>query len=258
MKKAIVIGSGSGIGRALVFELLRQGWKVGAAGRRLEVLTQIKSEIKESLQIHALDVRFPETAMPTFCELVEALGGVDLVIANAGVLPVNPKFDWEPELEGARVNVIGFQAMCQSACRIFERQGYGHLVGISSIACHRGTGRAPSYNASKAFMAIYMEGLRQRYYGTQIHITDIRPGFVRTQMIEGRPGIFWDVSPEQAARDILKVVQKKKKIAYIPGRWWWVAQFWKLLPEWIYHRAYQKYISHPDYRDFPEIKKCKN
>jgi len=252
MPKAIVIGTSTGIGRALAFELHRQGWEIAITGRHPEALEQLRKELGDSrVHIRGLDLRGPEIAMETVRELIEVMGGLDLMIVNAGILPVNPKLDWAPEIEGVRVNVIGFQAMCHVACHYFENQGHGHLVGISSLAASRGTGRAPTYNASKAFIANYMEGLRQRYYGTKIHITDIRPGFIETQMIAGRPGLFWVVSAERAACDILKAIKQKKKVAYIPGRWWWIAQIWKILPEWIYHRAYQKYISRPDYEDFP-------
>jgi len=259
MPKAIIIGTSTGIGRALAFELHRQGWEIAITGRHPEALDQIRKELGGShVHLRGLDLRGPETAMETVCELIDVMGGLDLMIVNAGILPINPQFDWAPEIEGVRVNIIGFQAMCHVACHYFENQGHGHLAGISSIAALRGTGRAPVYNASKAFMVNYMEGLRQRYYKTKIHITDLRPGFIETQMIAGRPGLFWVVSAERAARDIVKAIHQKKKVAYVPGRWWWIAQIWKILPEFIYHRAYQKYVGRPDYHDFPETKMVKD
>ncbi len=241
MKKAIVIGTSTGIGRALVFELHRQGWQVGITGRYPEALEKIRHELGSNIHLRPIDLRSPETAMETVRELVDVMGGVDLMIINSGILPTNTQFDWGPEVEGVRVNVIGFQSMCQVACHYFENQGYGHIVGISSVAAHRGTARAPVYNASKAFISVYMEGLRQKYFGTQIKITDIRPGLIDTPMtrnLRSKPAM---VSAEQCARDILAAVKKNKKVAYVPARWWWVALILKCLPENLYHRLYRRY-----------------
>lgn len=243
MKKAIVIGTSTGIGLALVEALHAAGWEVGATGRYSESLQEIQHRLGSRIHIRVMDLRSPEKAMEVLRELMDVMGGVDLVIVNAGILPKNPKLDWGPEIEGVRVNVIGFQAMCHIVCHYFENQGFGHLVGISSIAAHRGTARSPTYNASKAFMAVYMEGLRQRYYQTKIHITDIRPGFIDTPMTADVKHKIGSVSAKQGAQDILQAISKKKKIAYVPTRWWWVAQVLKVLPEWIYHPIYKRYAS---------------
>jgi len=249
--KAIVIGSSTGIGRALVKALDSEGYEVGITGRDRLKLEALRAEIKDG-QTAVIDLREIQSAKSVFQNLVQKMHPVDLVIINAGILPVNPNLDWGIDEEAIDINVAGFAAIAAEAILYFEKQHRGHLVGVSSIAMHRGSGRAPAYNASKAFMSVYMEGLRQRVSGGAIQVTDIRPGFVRTQMIEGRPGIFLDVSAERAACDIMKAIHKRKKVAYIPGRWWWVAQFYKRLPEWIYHWAYRKYISRPDYKDFPD------
>ena len=243
MKKAIVIGTSTGIGLALVEELHFAGWEVGATGRYSESLQEIQHRLGSRIHIRVLDLRSPEKAMEVLRELMDVMGGVDLVIVNSGILPKNPKLDWGPEVEGVRVNVVGFQAMCQVACHYFENQGYGHLVGISSIAGHRGTARSPTYNASKAFMSVYMEGLRQKYFGSKIYITDIRPGLIDTPMIADIKYKSWSVSSKQCAQDIVQAVQHKKKVAYVPARWWWVAQIVKILPEWIYHPLYKRHAS---------------
>ncbi len=240
MKKAIIIGSSTGIGYALAYELCQQGWEVGVTSRDAVALKKFSDEWGAKIFTSILDLHDPRVSMDAVNELIQKMNGVDLFIFNAGILPMNPNFQFEPEIEGVRVNVIGFQAMCQLACHFFEKQGHGHFVGISSIAALRGTCRAPSYNASKAFMSIYMEGLRQRYWGTKIQITDIRPGLIATPMTAQFKSRFMAVSAKQAAWDILQAVTKSKKVAYVPARWWWVAQIFKNLPEWIYHPLYKK------------------
>lgn len=251
MKKAIIIGTSSGIGRALAQKLSADGYKVGLTGRFQDKLEALKKELKDESVTKVVDVRDCETAMKNVNDLINELGGLDLLVINAGVLLVNPNFEWERELETTQVNVVGFQAMANVAIKHFLKQNSGCLVGISSIASLRGGGRSPSYNASKAFMTNYLEGLRQKVSRTPIKVIDIRPGFVDTSMVRGRVGLFWVASCERAASDISKAIKKKKKIVYITSKWWIMAVFYKILPEWLYHLAYRKYISSSDYKDFP-------
>lgn len=241
MKKAIVIGTSTGIGKALVYELHKRGFVVGLTGRHLDVMSAIQKELGGNTAVEVLDVRNPEASMEALKRLIEKMDGLDLIILNAGILPLNPTLNWETEQEGTAVNVLGFQAMANVACHFFEKQGHGHIVGISSIAAHRGTGRSPTYNASKAFISVYMEGLRQKYLDTAIRVTDIRPGLIATPMIEVFNKKNLSASAAQCARDIMDAAERGKKIVYVTARWWWVAQILKIMPEWLYHRIYRRY-----------------
>ncbi len=147
------------------------------------------------------------------------------------------------EEEAAKVNVLGFMAMADTAVNYFLKCGAGTLVGISSVAGHRGSGRSPAYNASKAFMINYMEGLRQKLFGTRIKVVDIRPGFVDTAMIRGNKGLFGVVTAERAVADIYRAIRKGKRIAYVPGWWGLFMWFAKRIPEWIYHSGYRRYLA---------------
>ena len=99
MQKAIVIGTSTGIGRALAVELHRQGWEVGITGRNPEALEKLRDELGTQVHLRPLDLRQPESAMETVRELINVMGGVDLMIVNAGILPRNPQLDWLPELD---------------------------------------------------------------------------------------------------------------------------------------------------------------
>ncbi len=92
----------------------------------------------------------------------------------------------------------------------------GHLVAISSVGGLRGSRQAPSYNASKAFQINYLEALKQKatFLNIAVSITDIRPGFVETDMAKGE-GQFWVASVNKAARQIFDAILNKKEIAYI-------------------------------------------
>lgn len=242
-KKAIIIGCSSGIGRALAKRLSAEGYVVGLAGRSLEKLQELQAKLPGSSQIRQLDIRDTREAIHGLRNLIMSLHGVDLLVINAGVLFHNDELVWQHEEETIKVNVLGFAAMANVAVACFLNQNSGCLVGISSVACHRGSGRSPAYNASKAFMSNYMEGLRQKLSNTSIKVIDIRPGFVDTAMTQGRRGIFGVVSPEKAAEDILKAIQKGKKIAYVPFWWGILIWFFRRLPEVIYHFGYRRYLA---------------
>ena len=241
-KKAIVIGASSGIGEALAKVLGRNGYEVGLAARRVELLRKLQKEIVSPSFIKRIDVSRPEEAMPFLQELIREMGGMDLIVLNSGINPRNVNLDWEGENETINVNVSGFAAMANIAAKHFLAQNSGHIVGISSIAALRGSAACPSYNASKAFVSNYLEGLRHRFSGKNIYVTDIRPGLVDTAMIRGQPGLFWVATAQGAAEQILQVIKKKKKVAYITGRWRILAWLIKALPDWLYTLRYKTKI----------------
>ena len=242
-KKAIIIGSSSGIGRALAKKLSAEGYLVALTGRSLEKLQELQKELPGESFVRQIDVRNPREAIHSLRNMIMALGGLDLMIINAGVLFQNEQLRWDLEEQMIHVNALGFAAMANVAADYFLQKDAGCIVGISSVASHRGSGRSPAYNASKAFVSNYMEGLRQKFSKTTIQVLDIRPGFVDTEMIRGRKGLFGVISPEQAADDIFKAIREGKKIAYVPSWWGIVVWFLKRLPESVYHWGYHRHLA---------------
>ncbi len=237
MPKAIVIGATSGIGKALVHVLVQHGFDVGATGRRLSLLEGMQSEPNAPGYIKSMDVTRVDEAMQALDEMIAQMGDVDLIVISAGVGFINPHLDWEKERDTINTNVRGFAAIANVAFQHFIKQGKGHLVGISSVAAVRGSGAAPAYNASKAFVSSYLEGLRLNAAKQRlpISVTDVRPGFVDTAMAQG-DGLFWVATPEIAARQIFSAIAKKKKVVYVTRRWRLIAWLMRLLPEAIYKR----------------------
>jgi short-subunit dehydrogenase len=242
MKKAIVIGASSGIGRALAKKLSTEGYAVGITGRRLELLQSLAQEIGSHAHLRAMDASHPDNAVRVFQELAKEMGGVDLVVYNAGVDYSVREFDWKADFATTQVNALGFVAIANTALLLFIQQNSGHLVCISSIAGIRSNGRAPAYSASKAYMSNYLYGLRQKTAGKPIYFTDIRPGYVRTDMIKDRPKAIWCATPEEAAAQICEAIRKKKRMAYVTRRWWLIAQILRFAPDFIYDWGFRKAI----------------
>ena len=236
-RTAVVVGASSGIGEALAHQLNREGWRLGLLARRLDQLEALCQTLAPETVVRRIDVT-QEDAAATFDEVLDELGGVDLVIISAGAGHNNRDLNEELDVDTVSVNVLGFMKTAQVAMRYFLRRGRGHLVGISSIAALRGNGAGAAYAASKAFQSVYLDGLRDlaRQSGLPIVVTEVQPGFVDTAMMKPErplPSVArWLLvsSPAIAAHQIMRAVRKRAKHAYITRRYALVAFILKLLP----------------------------
>ena len=237
-KNAIIIGASSGIGEALAYALTACGYHVGITGRRVKCLDDIKRRVaKDNIVTQEMDVTDPPKAQKQFSELVSIMNGVDLVIISAGVGDINPSLDYSIEERTIHTNVLGFTTIVLAAFTFFKTQGYGHLVGISSIAALRGSAEAPAYSASKAFMSNYLEGMRIYAQKNHLNVTvlDVQPGFVDTNMAKGE-GLFWVASPKKAAKQIIDAIHSRKSHVYVTKRWRLIGWILKLLPDFLYQK----------------------
>jgi|TARA_B100001964_G_C14260228_1_gene614985 hypothetical protein len=235
MKKAIVIGATSGIGRELAKVLAKKDYIVGLVGRRTELLSTLQKEIATKTYYKTIDISKTEQAMTLLEELIKEMGGMDLIVLNSAVLYSNPSLNWNQDKETIDVNISGFVAMANVAGNFFFKQGHGHIVGISSVTIFRTSRNTTVYCASKAFVSNYLGGLRHKLnrLKTNIYVTEILPGFVATQMINNRKGMFWIMTPQKAARCIYDAIKKKKKRAYITKRWFFVSLLLRIIPDSI-------------------------
>lgn len=237
MKKAIIIGASSGIGKELTKIFASHGYEVGIAARRSDLLNEIATEMPTKIYTATIDISTTDIAIQSLEKLIRDMENIDIIVISAGTGYLNPSLDWPQEKETIDTNVSGFTAMAGIAMHYFIQKGSGHLVGISSIASIRGDNVAPAYSASKAFMSNYLEGLSKKAKKEKIAITitDIQPGFVDTAMAKG-DGLFWVASPQKAAKQIYKAIQQKKKKAYITKRWIIIAWLLKIMPDFIYNK----------------------
>ena len=217
MKRAIVIGATSGIGRGLAECFAAQGYAVGLVGRRENLLKEIAQADPAAYRFAVADVTRPAETVAALEHLAQELGGMDLCVVCAGTGDLNPSLDFALEETAILTNVLGWTAAADWAYNRFERQGGGHLVVVSSVGGLRGGGAAPAYNASKAYQINYAEGLRQRAAKSRLplYITDVRPGFVDTAMAKG-DGLFWVMPVEKAVRQIVRAVRRRRRVAVVP------------------------------------------
>jgi len=230
MKNALIIGATSGIGKELAKLLVNDNYKVVITGRRENLLEEIKKSNPDKYLIKVQDVTNLDSCEQLFEEVKSELKTIDLIVYSSGVGTPNYKLEWEKEIPTLNTNILAATKIYGLAYNFFRKQGYGHLVGISSIASIRGNRHTPAYFASKAFQANYLESLYMKGKRSKatIYVTDIQPGFVDTDMALG--ATFWMAPLEKATKQIYSAIKNKKKKAYITKRWRMVAFVLKIVP----------------------------
>jgi short-subunit dehydrogenase len=239
MKKAIIIGGTSGIGQGITDVLVANKFKVGITGVERTIIEGLQNSGQENFKIEYLNCINDNTSV-IINELVEWLGGLDLLIFSAGIGNLNKNLGFKIENNANKLNVLAFTEVADWSYRFFEKQGHGHFVSISSISGLFGSSVAPAYHAAKSYQINYLEGLRQkarkdRKSGISIYITDVRPGFVITPLTKGKK-LFWAATKEKAGKQIYKLINKRTNIGYVSKRWQIVAIIIKILPRWIRSR----------------------
>lgn len=244
-RRAIVVGASTGMGAALVRQLAREGYRVAALARRPAELTALQAATAADAarsggqvltRVH--DVKDAAAVPELFEELVRALGGLQLLVFAAGIMPkVGPdEYPTATDLEILEINVGGCIAWCNPAAEYFQKQREGTLVGISSIAGDRGRKGNPAYGTSKAAMNTYLEALRNRLGEHGVHVCTIKPGYIDTAMTRGMPGLFWLITAEEAADTILRAARGRANVRYVPYRWIVVGTIIRLIPSFIFRK----------------------
>lgn len=236
-KKVIIIGASSGMGRELAKIMAAHNYIVGVAAPQEELLATLQQEIPTQTYRSVIDVT-QNNARDKLSQFINEMNGADVIVICAGIGDPNPTLDFTIDKQTIDVDVIGFCAMATVSMHHFIKQGHGHLAVISSIAGIRGNYTAPAYNASKAFISNYLQGLRKKIARENLHIdiTDIKPGFVDTVMKHTYAKPFWMVSAHKAAAYIFSGIIRKKKIVYVSPIWRLVAWGLYIAPDWIYNK----------------------
>lgn len=230
MKKAIVVGASSGIGREVARLLAERGWQVGVAARRLELLADFG--VAAQIDVTAAD------AGEQLLALVERLGGMDLYFHASGIGKQNRQLTEDIELRTMETNALGFTRMVGTAYRYMASHGGGHIAVISSIAGTKGLGPAPAYSATKALQNTYIEALEQLANAQRLGIrfTDIRPGFVDTGLLRDGHRYPLLLSKEAVARDIVRSLEHRRHVRVIDWRWRAITWLWRRLPRCLWRR----------------------
>lgn len=243
------MGATSGIGQEVARLLAANGYEVGIAGRREERLVQMAQATPGIVAYRQIDVT-KEDAPTELHKLIEELGGMDLYFHSSGIGWENVALDTDKELKTVETNGMGFVRMVSAAYNWFaelraeeaEQRASGkerkaRIACITSIARTRGLGAAPAYSATKRMQAHYLECLSQqaRMRHLNIGITDIRPGFVATDLIAGSHFPL-QLKAEDVARTIVRAIERGREVVTIDWRYRLLVAAWQLIPRWLWVR----------------------
>lgn len=232
MKRAIVIGASSGIGQEVAKLLISQGWTVGVAARRIERMQGIGA-----VAVERIDVTTDE-ATTALERLINKTGGMDLFFYASGIGKQNRELSEDIELATLETNGVGFTRMIGAAYRYFACHGGGHIAAITSIAGTKGLGPAPAYSATKALQNVYLQALEQQANSRRLNIrfTDIRPGFVDTDLLSGDFRYPLMLRPEKVAEEIVHAIKQRQHIRIIDWKYRLLTAFWRRVPRFVWRR----------------------
>lgn len=238
MKKIVIMGATSGIGLDVAQRLVRQGHKVGVAGRRVEVLKQLKKDYPDNIEWEEIDIT-KENAPERLKRLIKKLGGMDTYFHVSGVYFNNPELKLSEELITIETNAVGFARMTSTAYKYFrDHGGKGHIAAITSVAGTRGMGPLASYSSTKKFGQTYLEALQQLSHLQKLDIkfTDVRPGWIRTPLMAANREYPLTMQLSYAAPRIIDSLYSCKSANYVDWRWEVLIRICQLIPRCLWVR----------------------
>lgn len=236
MKRIIIMGASSGIGLAVAEALASRGVKTGLAARHTTQLRALKEKYPDFVEYESIDVNHND-GPKKLEELIDKLGGMDIYFHVAGIGYSNPTLDPHREAEVIATNAAGFARMVSAAYGYFrDNSRKGQIVALTSVAGTNGIGDMSAYSASKKCAQTYLVALEQlaRKEKVDITFTDIRPGWIRTPLLEDGKSYPMEMSLEYVVPQIIRAIVKHPRIEYIDARWGALCAAWKAIPDAIW------------------------
>jgi len=224
----LITGASSGLGDGMARELAKRGRDLALCARRVDRLEALKHELEAAhgvrVAVRSVDVNDHEQVFEAFRSFRDELGSIDRVVVNAGLgkgQPLGTGY-FRANKQTAETNFVAALAQCEAALEIFRAQGYGHLVTISSMSATRGMPKnLTTYAASKAGLATLTEGIRADLMGTDIKVTTLYPGYIRTEINARVKNTPFMVGTEEGCLALVNAMEREPAEAYVP-RWPWL------------------------------------
>ena len=235
-KSVLITGASRGLGAGMARHFAERGYKLALTARDASSLAQLQAELatqSPQVIIKSLDVSAFDTIPAVVTECAGELGGLDIVVVNAGVAVAagSGKGSFQTMRETIDINLTGAIATADAAVELFRQQGRGQLVGITSVAALRGMKRQGAYSASKAGFSKYLEAVRCETFGEDITVTELAPGYIDTDLNRSLASRPFLVSAEKGTGVMVDLIERGVGFRYVPP-WPWtvVAQVMKMLP----------------------------
>ena len=228
-QKILITGASSGLGAGMARTFAAMGRDLALCARRLDRLEELKAEINlrhpdVTVAVAELDVNDHQRVPEVFTALAGEIGGVDCVIVNAGIgkgAPLGSGKLWANKAT-IETNLVAALVQIETALEMFTKQGYGHLVLISSVLGNKGVaGVKAAYAASKAGVSSLGESLRAEYPSGPIKVTVLEPGYIESEMTAQSASTMLMVDNQTGVAKMVDVIEKERGRAIVPG-WPWV------------------------------------
>lgn len=238
-EKVLITGASSGIGREMALWWARRGATVWAGARRQSNLEELAKQGEGRIKPISLDVSKHAQLVENIQKLDDDEGGLDLVIANAGIGDPTPAHlaTWEMVDRVIATNAGGMAATVTAVLPRMVKRGRGHIVAVSSISAYFGLGAYSGYCGTKAFVSTFMQSLQVDLHGTGVKALIVEPGFVKSEMqakIEELMTIPFVMETPKAAELIGKAVLTGKRSIAFPSTHAWTAKLLRWVPKFIY------------------------
>lgn len=243
-KSVVILGATSGVARYIADQFARLGYSVGLAGRDMEELERLATDIRTRYDVSCHTFYFDALAFdghgafPAQCGQAfgELPGGVVLCFGFMADQAA-AQADFAIARRTLDTNLTGAVSILEAFAAEFETRGAGFIAALSSVAGDRGRKANYIYGASKGGLTVYLQGLRNRLYASGVQVTTIKPGFMDTPMTYGMklPGPL-TASPETAAKAMVKAITGKKNVVYVSFLWRYIMCIIKSIPEWQFKK----------------------
>jgi 3-oxoacyl-[acyl-carrier protein] reductase len=185
-KRALVTGATGGIGGAIARALHAQGAAVALSGTRREALDQLAGELKERVHVLPCDLADKDAVEALVPKAEEAMGQLDILVANAGITRDNlfvqlRDEEWEQVIN---INLTATFRLARAATRGMMRRRFGRIIGITSVVGVTGNPGQTNYTAAKAGMVGMFKSLAQEYAKRGVTANCVAPGFITTPMTD--------------------------------------------------------------------------
>lgn len=222
------------MGMRVATDFAKAGWRVGISARNEERLKAVKALYPDLIEYSVMDVTAPDAAR-RFEDLIETIGGMDILLYAAGTGWYNPELNLGKDEATLGVNIQGFTRIVNAAYRYFKATANvekGRIAAITSVGGVKGLGVSAAYSASKRYQWIYLQAIDQLAHSQHVNVsvTDIRPGFVDTPFLQGNRDYPMIMSVDYVAPRIEKAIMERKRVAVIDSRWGVVASLWRMIP----------------------------
>ena len=242
MRKILICGATSAIARETARLFARDGDCLYLVGRDINKLQGVARDLKvrgaNKTDCFAVDLNDFDRHETIIRNAMESLDGLDTVLVAHGTLSDQEACEKEYRLaeQEIRTNFLSVVSLLTPIANIFEKQGYGSIAVISSVAGERGRQSNYVYGTAKGAVSLFLQGLRNRLHSKGVHVLTVKPGFVDTPMTEHLPKNPLFAQPEDIAKGIYRAITRKKDIVYLPGYWRLIMTVINHIPEEFHKR----------------------